>query len=80
MFHLSLRSANHVRHYSIVPTDRAGWEVTLEEDRMLRRHDLYQDWHRVERALALFEREVSELTEQGWRVAPEEPVPDEASR
>ena len=65
MFDLSLRSADHVRHYSI-SAGSAGWEVKLEEDRTLRRLDHYQDWHRVERAMALFEREAMELTERGW--------------
>jgi hypothetical protein len=27
----------------------------------------YHDWHRVERALALFRLEVAELSERGWR-------------
>jgi len=51
MFALSLRYADHVRHYSIC-AGSAGWEVKLEEDRTLRRFDHYQDWHRVERARA----------------------------
>jgi len=75
MYRLSLRSAEHVRNYSIRAVERAGWEVTCEEDRTLQRRDHYQDWHRVERALALFEREISALTAEGWRVAP-----DDASR
>ena len=66
MFQLSLRSANHIRRYSITAVQPSGWEVRLEEDRELRRHDLYQDWHRVERARALFEREATELRESGW--------------
>jgi hypothetical protein len=41
----------------------------LEEDRTLRRLDRYHDWHRVERALAAFEREVQELRARGWRIA-----------
>jgi len=69
MYQLSLRSASHVRRYSIHQAGTAGWEVKLEQDRQLQRHEVYQDWHRVERALALFEFEVSELKEQGWRVA-----------
>jgi hypothetical protein len=67
MFALSLRYAGHVRHYSIC-SDSAGWEVKLEEDRTVRRLSHYQDWHRVERAKALFEREVMELTQRGWRL------------
>jgi hypothetical protein len=62
-----------VRQYSIRPTTDAGWEVRLEEDRVVRRHSRYQDWHRVERALALFRREVADLTAQGWEVRPTAP-------
>ena len=71
MFHLSLQCADHVRRYSIMPARPFGWEVTLEEDRELRRKDLYEDWHRVERAMALFEREVLQLTASGWHLMPE---------
>lgn len=66
MFQLSLRFADHIRRYSISAVEPSGWEVKFEEDRELRRRDLYQDWHRVERALALFKREVIALTENGW--------------
>ena len=69
MFHFSLRLADHVRHYSITPATPSGWVVRLEEDREVRRDDRYEDWHRVERALALFEREVLELQASGWRPA-----------
>jgi len=65
MFALRLRNADHIRHYSICPGS-SGWEVRFEEDRTLRRLDHYRDWHRVERAMALFEREVTELTARGW--------------
>ena len=67
MFHLSLQSADHVRRYSIIAAP-LGWEVKLEEDREVRRNDLYLDWHRVERAMALFEREVLQLTANGWHL------------
>jgi len=70
MFDLRLRHAEHIRHYSIRSSDAWGWEVRLEEDDRIRRNDHYQDWHRVERAMALFEREVQDLTENGWQVTP----------
>jgi hypothetical protein len=69
MFNLRLRHAEHTRHYSITVAKNLGWEVKLEEDHTLRRLDHYHDWHRVERALASFEREVDELQRRGWRVA-----------
>ncbi len=72
MFDMHLRKADHVRRYTISHSVAAGWEVRLEEDRTVRRYLCYQDWHRVERAVALFQREVLALTAQGWRIAPEE--------
>lgn len=69
MYHLSLRSGGHVRHYSITTSTPFGWEVKLEEDRELRRMNHYQDWHRVERAMAEFEREASELQASGWLIS-----------
>ena len=66
MFAVSLRHADHVRHYSISALAGAGWEVRLEEDRTLHRLEHYTDWHRVERMLVLFEREVLALIEEGW--------------
>jgi hypothetical protein len=70
MFSLSLRRADDVRRYSISPKGLSGWEVRLEENNTLQRLDLYDDWHRVERAKKLFEREATELTEDGWSVTP----------
>ncbi len=67
MFDRSLRHADHVRRFSISFQGTDGWEVRREDDLALTRHNVYLDWHRVERALALFEQEVSELRQQGWR-------------
>jgi hypothetical protein len=67
MFDVRLRHSDHTRHYSVSALTPSGWEVRLEEDRQLRRRDVYQDWHRVERALALLELEVLRLREHGWR-------------
>jgi hypothetical protein len=69
MFARTLRRHDHTRDYTICVAGADGWEVRLEEDRTLRRLDHYHDWHRVERALASFEREVEELTASGWQIA-----------
>ena len=69
MFARTLRRHDHTRDYTICAAGTDGWEVRLEEDRTLRRLDHYRDWHRVERALASFEREVEELTASGWHIA-----------
>lgn len=71
MLSITLYRADHVRHYSIQAIRHAGWKVTLEEDRTLTHHMYYDDWHRVERAMAMFRREVAELTAQGWVLQPD---------
>ena len=53
MFSISLRNARETRRYSISSLSSSGWEVKLEQA--------------VERALALFQLEVSNLTARGWR-------------
>ena len=68
MVSIRIQRGEHVRQYSVRSTERAGWEVRLEEDRRLTRHVRYHDWHRVERALALFRREVAHLTAHGWEI------------
>jgi hypothetical protein len=68
MFSISLRNADdRTRSYSISQLGNAGWEVKLEQEGELTRHVYYHDWHRVERVLALFQLEVTNLTEHGWR-------------
>ena len=72
MFSVSLQRDGHVRHYSIRQSGSGGWEVKLEADRELARHNNYLDWHRVERAREVFASEVSELTARGWQVVSDE--------
>ena len=55
-----------VKHYSISPRPREGWIVRLEEDRRLVRQTCYRDWHRVERAAAIFRLQVADLMARGW--------------
>jgi len=61
----TLLRADHSRSFQIHVGSSAGWDVTEERDqRVIRRH--YGDWHRVERARAIFARAISELREEGW--------------
>ena len=69
MFTVTLRKAERIRRYSISMLGASGWEV-IREDEHETRHVIYDDWHRVERTLAMFRLEVSELTECGWRRIP----------
>lgn len=38
-----------------------GWDVTEELDREVVRHTTYTDWHRVERALQVFQMHATDL-------------------
>jgi hypothetical protein len=55
----------HVRRFTIhhVPP---GWEVRDVNDATVLKRVIYQDWHRVERAIATFERERAALEAAGW--------------
>ena len=72
MFAVRLRREEHTRRYSISPWDEGGWEVRREEDRTLTHRVCYHDWHRVERTLAVFRLEVSELRARGWEISERE--------
>lgn len=65
-FAKSIKKAEHVRRYSIQPTN-TGWEVRAEQDSQVVRQACYQDWHRVEHARRAFVLELSNLREEGWQ-------------
>ena len=68
MFSIALRREQHTRQYAVSPSQPSGWELTLQEDleRVKRVH--FEDWHRVERAVAAVKLEVESLTASGWQV------------
>ena len=68
MYEANLSNSGHTRRFQIKPLDAAGWEVREEEDSRLVSARVYNDWHRVERTLAMFQLEVSDLTAHGWQV------------
>ena len=75
MFAIALRQAAHTRKYRVTPSDESGWELTVTEDLTPTRHVHFDDWHRVERALATLEVEIRELTANGWHVEQRPGVP-----
>ncbi|MGH9349661.1 MAG: hypothetical protein ACRD26_20605 [Vicinamibacterales bacterium] len=66
MYARLLRKAAHVRRFTIRATGTSGWEVLDEQDAKVVKSVLYDDWHRVERAMATFAAEASMLREAGW--------------
>lgn len=65
VFEKTLVRAGHIRSFQIV-WGPAGWEVSepREDNAALRRK--HTDWHRVERTVARFTREIEELRREGW--------------
>jgi hypothetical protein len=68
MYAIALRHDKHTRQYAVSHSQPSGWDLTLEEDRRRVRRVHYDDWHRVERAVAVLQLEVNELTSRGWQV------------
>jgi len=66
MFSVVLRNADQICRYSVSLHTPSGWEVTTEREGQKPQRVFYRDWHRVERALALFRWEVSVLMAHGW--------------
>ena len=69
MFSKELRFAGHVKRFLISRLGREGWEVLEEQDLQVVKQIRYTDWHRVERALNLFNMEIGDLESQGWIAA-----------
>jgi hypothetical protein len=67
MFAKELRQAGHTKRFSISEAGSEGWEVRVEQDSQVVRRVHYTDWHRVERAVLMMSRQVSELEDNGWR-------------
>lgn len=66
MFAKELTQAGHVRKFSIVERGHAGWEVRDTHDDRVLKQVTYTDWHRVERALNMFNLQIDELESRGW--------------
>ena len=66
MYNKELRFAGHVRRFLISGQGRDGWEVREEQDERVVKQVRYTDWHRVERALGMFNLEIVELESRGW--------------
>ena len=68
MFSIALRHEQHTRQYDVSVSQPSGWELTLQEDLERIKSVHFEDWHRVERAVAVVRLEVEDLTARGWRV------------
>ena len=66
MFAKELYRAGHTRKFSIKDVGMAGWEVRDEQDDRVLKAVRFTDWHRVERAMNMFNLQIDELESCGW--------------
>ena len=66
VFAKTLVRARQVRSFEVARAEGKGWEVSRRADETLVEQRHYADWHRVERAIGRFLREISDLRLQGW--------------
>jgi hypothetical protein len=69
VFQKTLVRAGEVRSFQIRQRSAEGWEISQETNTGVKQRKPRSDWHRVERDLALFAREIAALRLQGWRDA-----------
>jgi hypothetical protein len=55
MFTKEILHAGHKTSFTVT-RDHAGWDLREERDDAVVRQAHYSDWHRVERAIQMFER------------------------
>jgi hypothetical protein len=69
LFHKTLVRATETRSFFVERNSSDGWRtIAVANDRIAQQ--LHRtEWHRVERDLARFAREIEELRRQGWRDA-----------
>ena len=63
----TLVRADQTRTFHIQRAEPSGWEIAEHEDGRVVRRKHQTDWHRVERTLARYLREITDLREQGRR-------------
>ncbi len=66
VFEKTLARAGERRSFEIHSGPGIGWEIFERVDQQVTQRQLCSDWHRVERAVARFTREVAELRREGW--------------
>jgi hypothetical protein len=69
LFQKTLVRASETRSFHIERSSPAGWRtIAIANDRVADDRQR-TEWHRVERDIARFAREIEELRRQGWRDA-----------
>jgi hypothetical protein len=61
--------ADHIRSFHVHTSRATGWETAEHEDQRVVHEQRFTDWHRVERTLDRFARDIARLRGQGWHEA-----------
>jgi hypothetical protein len=69
VFHKTLVRASETRTFHVEPHSSSGWRTIALANNRIAHEKQRTEWHRVERDLATFAREIEELLRQGWRDA-----------
>ena len=65
VFEKTLVREGQTRSFHIAGTPE-GWEVSEQGQEQEARRQKHTDWHRVERTVARFTRQIDELRRDGW--------------
>jgi hypothetical protein len=66
LFTKTLVLARQVRTFEVAALPHVGWEASEKSGADIITQRRFSDWHRVERTLTRFDREINELRRQGW--------------
>jgi hypothetical protein len=69
LFQKTLVRASETRSFHIEQSAPVGWRTTATANDHVSLERRCTEWHRVERDIARFAREIEELRRQGWRDA-----------
>ena len=69
LFRKTLVRASATRSFYIERNASAGWRTLALANDHVAHHQERTEWHRVERDLARFAREIEQLLREGWRDA-----------
>ena len=68
-FSFELNRRGHV-HRVLVSSYRRGWEIVVQQDSIIVERTYREDWHKVERDIALFQTRIFACGADGWPVLP----------
>jgi hypothetical protein len=66
LFTKTLVRARQVRTFEVAALPDVGWQASERSGALVIDSRRFSDWHRVERTLTRFDREINELRSQGW--------------